>query len=149
MSQVSIHFRCFELTIVVLNDQNQVITVPRRLLDPRRPVGPPSKSDKEEMLIPFEPMLPLDTRRVISHQYNILGAQAVVSSPALVESTSLLFAYGLDLFMTRGLNPSGSFDILSDNFNKAQLLLTLAGLSVGIFVAKPAVTRKKLNARWY
>lgn len=101
------------------------------------------------MLIPFEPMLQLDTRRVISHKYNILGAKAVISTPALVESTSLLLAHGLDLFLTRGLNPSGSFDILSDNFNKIQLLLTLAGLSVGIFVAKPAVTRKKLMARWY
>jgi hypothetical protein len=30
-----------------------------------------------------------------------------------------------------------------------QLLLTLAGLSVGIAVAKPAVQRKMLNMRWY
>ena len=51
--------------------------------------------------------------------------------------------------MTRGLNPSGTFDILSDNFNKVQLLLTLAVLSVGIAVAKPAVDRKMLNARWF
>jgi hypothetical protein len=29
------------------------------------------------------------------------------------------------------------------------LLLTLAGLSGGIFIAKPAVRRKMLQAKWY
>jgi len=75
--------------------------------------------------------------------------KSLISSPALVESTSLLFAYGLDLFFTRALTPSGTFDILSDNFNKAQILLTLAVLGGGIMVARPAVTRKALKARWY
>lgn len=132
-----------------INEQGQVATIPRRLLDPRRPVGPPSKSDKEEQLIPYDPLVGPDTRRVISHKYPILGARAIISSPALLESTSLLLTHGLDLFLTRGVNPSGTFDILSDNFNKIQLLLTLAGLSGGIFIAKPAVRRKMLQAKWY
>lgn len=139
-------------------------SIPRRLLDPRRPVGKPTSSDKEEFLIPYDPLIPPEPKKVISHNYNvrtvvkqclcahteqILGAKSLVSSPALLESTSLLFAHGLDLFLTRGLNPSGTFDILSDSFNKAQLLLTLAVLSAGIIVAKPAVQRKALRARWY
>ena len=61
----------------------------------------------------------------------------------------MLLAHGLDLFMTRGLNPSGTFDILSDTFNKFQLLITLAVLSIGIGVAKPAVTKKALKMRWF
>lgn len=32
--------------------------------------------------------------------------------------------------------PSGTFDILSDSFNKAQLVLTILGLSVGIAAVK-------------
>lgn len=66
-----------------------------------------------------------------------------------MESTSLLFAHGLDLFLTRGVNPSGTFDMLTDSFNKAQLLLTLAVLSVGLAVAKPAVDRAALKAKWF
>ena len=53
------------------------------------------------------------------------------------------------MFLTRGLTPSGTFDILSDSFNKVQLLLTLVVLSIGIAVAKPAVERKALRAKWY
>ncbi|ORY24884.1 putative endoplasmic reticulum protein [Naematelia encephala] len=135
--------------LVYVNGLNQVVTVPRRLLDPRRHVGKPTAGDKEEMLIPYDPFIGIDPKRVISHQNQVLGANHLESSPALVESTSLLLAYGLDLFLTRGLTPSGSFDILSDNFNKAQLLLTLAGLTGGILVAGPAVRRKNLRARWY
>ncbi len=79
----------------------------------------------------------------------MLGTKSLISSPALLESTSLLFTHGLDMFLTRGLNPSGTFDILSDRFNKPQLLLTLAVLSIGIIVARPAVQRKALRAKWY
>lgn len=79
----------------------------------------------------------------------VLGIDTLTTSPALLESTSLLFAHGLDLFLTRGLAPSGTFDILSDSFNKVQLLLTLAVLSGGIAVAKPAVRQKALKAKWF
>ena len=132
-----------------VNERNQVVTIPRRLLDPRRPTGKPTAADKEEMLIPYDPFLPSDPKRVVSHKYQVLGADHLTSSPALVESTTLLLAHGLDLFFTRGVNPSGTFDILTDSFNKAQLLLTLAGLSVGIAIAKPAVQRKALKAKWF
>lgn len=156
-----------------MNNRNQIISIPRRLLDPRRPMGKPTSKDKEEMLIPYDNMIAIDTRKIISHEYQVRlplhggdqsecdaewywtwwkqvqGATSLLSSPALVESTSLLLAYGQDLFLTRGLTPSGTFDILSDNFNKIQLLLTLGGLSAGIFVAKPAVKRKWLRMKWY
>ncbi|KAK4687456.1 ER membrane protein complex subunit 1, partial [Tremellales sp. Uapishka_1] len=135
--------------LVYVNSRNQLASLPRRLLDPRRPIGKPTSGDKEEMLIPYNALLPHDTRMVISHTNEILGAESIASSPALLESTSLLFVYGLDLYQTRGLTPSGTFDILSDSFNKVQLLLTLAGLSIGIFIAKPAVQRKMLRSKWY
>ncbi|KAL0247478.1 hypothetical protein I308_103543 [Cryptococcus tetragattii IND107] len=135
--------------LILVNNRNQITSIPRRLLDPRRPMGKPTSRDKEEMLIPYDNMISIDTRKIISHKYQVQGTTSLRSSPALVESTSLLLAYGQDLFLTRGLTPSGTFDILSDNFNKIQLLLTLGGLSAGIFVARPAVKRKWLRMKWY
>jgi hypothetical protein len=52
------------------------------------------------------------------------------------------------VFLTR-VAPSSTFDILNKNFNKAQLVLTISGLAVGIFIAKPMVRRKRLRERWY
>ena len=132
-----------------INDKNQVATISRRLLDPRRPTGKPSSADKEEMLIPYDASLPLNSRSILSHAYQVFGASHLTSSPALVESTSLLLVYGLDLFFTRAVNPSGTFDILTDSFNKSQLLVTLMVLTGGIAVAKPAVQRKLLKAKWF
>ena len=100
------------------------------------------------MLIPYEALIPTDPKKVASHHYPVLGLRHIATSPSLLESTSLLFAHGLDLFGTR-LTPGGTFDLLSDSFNKPQLLLTLAVLSIGILVAKPAVERKRARAKWY
>ena len=71
----------------------------------------------------------------------------VVTSPALLESTSLVFASGLDLFFTR-VAPSGSFDVLSEGFSKEQLLGTILVLAIGLAVLRPLVRRKALRSRW-
>ena len=57
----------------------------------------------------------------------------ILTSPALLESTALVFAYGLDLFGTR-VAPSRTFDVLSEEFNKlkAQLVLTVGGLVLAV-----------------
>ncbi|KAL7421303.1 hypothetical protein Q5752_004188 [Cryptotrichosporon argae] len=135
--------------VVYVNSRGQLASIPRRLLDPRRPTGKPTSADKEEMLIPYDPFIQPDPKRVVTHRYPVLGLRHITSSPALLESTSLVLAHGTDMFLTRGLNPSGTFDILGDHFNKGQLVLTLAALGVGIGVARPAVRRKMLRAKWF
>ena len=72
----------------------------------------------------------------------------IITAPSLLESTSLVLAVGTDLFFTR-VATSGTFDVLSENFNKVQLVLTVVGLAVAIAVTKPMVRRKKLRERWY
>lgn len=44
--------------------------IPRRMLDPRRP-DIPSKADREEMLIPFDPLLIADPKRTLSHANDV------------------------------------------------------------------------------
>ena len=60
----------------------------------------------------------------------------------------MIFAYGLDLFGSR-VTPSSTFDVLSESFNKAQLVLTVGGLTIAIAIAKPMVNRRKLKERWF
>jgi len=68
--------------------------------------------------------------------------------PTQLESTSLVFAYGLDMFLTR-VSPSGTFDVLSENFNKIQLVCTVIGLAVAIGVTNRLVKNRAMKARWY
>ncbi|KAJ8590457.1 DUF1620-domain-containing protein, partial [Rhizopogon salebrosus TDB-379] len=83
-----------------------------------------------------------------SRSLQVENVRCIVTSPSLLESTSFVFVYGLDLFFTRTA-PSGMFDVLSENFNKVQLVLTVVGLGIAIMVTKPMVRRKKLHERWY
>jgi ER membrane protein complex subunit 1 len=70
-----------------------------------------------------------------------------MTSPALLESTSLVLGMGVDLFFTR-VSPSGEFDVLGEGFNKVQLLATIFALAIGLMVMKPLVRRKLLKQRW-
>ncbi|KAG8725818.1 hypothetical protein FRC12_024007 [Ceratobasidium sp. 428] len=120
----------------------------RRMLDPRRPMQKPTAEEQEEMLMQYDAILPADTRRIITHENQVLGIEHIITSPTLLESTSCVLVYGLDLFHTR-VTPSGTFDLLGAGFNKAQLVLTIVGLSVAIAVVRPLVARKQLHAKWY
>ena len=52
------------------------------------------------------------------------------------------------MFLTR-VAPSNTFDVLSENFNKAQLVFTVSGLLLAIVITRPMVERKRLREKWY
>lgn len=129
-------------------DTYQVFGLSKRFLDPRRPQRTLTSEDKEEMLIPYEPTIPDNKKFILSYNLPIYGIRQIATSPALLESTSLVLAYGLDLWFTREA-PSKTFDVLSEDFSKGTLLATILGLVVGILITKPPVRRKNINSRWY
>ena len=64
----------------------------------------------------------------------------VITSPSLLESTSLVFAFGtVDIFGSR-VSPIGAFDILGKGFSKLQLVLTVVALAVGTTLVAPFVS---------
>ncbi|KAI0270649.1 DUF1620-domain-containing protein [Gloeopeniophorella convolvens] len=134
--------------IIVANANGQIQSFPHIMLNPRRPKTKPTAEEQEEWLVQYDPLLPDDPTRVLSHNYHVANVRRILTAPALLESTSLVFAYGLDLFCTR-VTPSGTFDVLSETFNKVQLVFTIGGLVAAIAVTKPMVGRKRLRERWY
>jgi len=90
----------------------------------------------------------LEPKWIISAGDTILGVRHILTAPSRLESTSFVFAFGLDLFFSQ-ISPSSTFDILGESFNKIQLVCTIAGLSAGIAVVRPMVNRKQLHAQWF
>ncbi|KAK4519912.1 uncharacterized protein ATC70_010156 [Mucor velutinosus] len=125
---------------------HQIMGVNKRLFDPRRPKDKPTKEDQEEQLFPYSP-IPDEKRLFLTYGLDVAGVKSIITSPSLLESTALVFAYGIDSFFTRS-SPSKQFDVLSEDFSKFQLLLTITGLVVGIWVTGPMVRRKRVNALW-
>lgn len=126
--------------LAVLADSSSIVGIPYGILDPRRPVGrDPTKDEQAEGLMRYTPTIEFDPKWYLNHKREVLGIKEVITSPALIESTSLVFAYGMDVFGTR-LTPSFSFDILGKSFNKFQMLATVAALAVATFVVAPLVS---------
>ncbi|TVY78526.1 ER membrane protein complex subunit, partial [Lachnellula suecica] len=127
---------------------NAIIGIPKTILDPRRPVGRnPTTPEMEEGLFQYQPYIDFDPKLVLTHKREVIGVKDVISSPAVLESTSLLFAYGIDIFGTR-VAPSAAFDILGKGFNKLSLVATVVALWLGVVVLAPMVRRKQINGRW-
>lgn len=125
--------------------RQSVMALNKRFLDPRRPLGPPSAMEKEEMLIPYMPISD-DPRMFLSYDLEVAGIKKIVTAPTMLESTAIVVAFGQDLFVTRHA-PSKTFDILNEDFSKSQLMLTMVVLIVIMFVTGPMVSPPHLRTR--
>lgn len=125
-----------------------VVAIPRMVLDPRRVVGrDPVAAEVEEGLTRYSPLIELDSRWLVTHERDVLGVDKIITAPAILESTSLVFGYGIDVFGTR-VTPSMAFDVLGKGFNKVTLIGTVVALTAGVLALGPMVRRKQINMRW-
>ncbi|KAI9684836.1 MAG: hypothetical protein M1829_000211 [Trizodia sp. TS-e1964] len=126
--------------LVTLRSSNALFAIPRNILNARRPVGrDPTPAEAEEGLFRYTPVIEFDPKFVLTHQREVVGIKDVITAPALLESTSLVLAYGLDVFGTR-VAPSMAFDVLGKGFGKLQLLGTVAAVAVGVAILAPMVS---------
>lgn len=126
--------------LAVVPDANGIVSIPRMLIDPRRPVGrEPTTDEQTEGLVKYVPVIEFDPKWYINHKREVFGVKKVIASPAVLESTSLVLAFGLDVFGTR-VTPSFAFDVLGKEFNKLQMLATVAALWGGVLFVAPLVS---------
>lgn len=135
--------------LCVLPDTNALVSISRAFLDPRRPVGrDATAAEMEEGLFKYSPMLDFEPKWILTHKRELMSISEVVTSPSLLESTSLVFAFGdVDLFLSR-VSPIGAFDLLGKGFSKLQLVLTVVALAVGTTVVAPFVRKKQIDGTW-
>ncbi|USP77706.1 hypothetical protein yc1106_04980 [Curvularia clavata] len=134
--------------LVTVPSINAIIGIPRSVIDPRRPVGrDPTAQEQSEGLVKYAPVINFDPKWHLTHKYEVLGIKEIITSESGIESTSLVFAYGHDMFGTR-VAPSFAFDILGKGFNKISMMLTVVGLFVGVLFVAPLVRRKQINTLW-
>lgn len=127
--------------LCVVPDLNSVFSISRAIVDPRRPVGrDPTAAEVEEGLFRYNPILDFEPKWMLNHKRDLISVSRIITIPSLLESTSLVFAFGdIDLFGTRTA-PIGAFDILGNGFSKLQLVLTVVALAVGTTLVAPFVS---------
>ncbi|BES94289.1 Protein of unknown function (DUF1620) [Nesidiocoris tenuis] len=123
-----------------------VMEMPWVLLDPRRSVMPTPEM-REEGIVPYIPELGLPHESIITYNHTLESIRGVHTSASGLESTCLVFVYGLDLFYTR-VTPSKTFDVLKDDFEYWLITAVLSALVTGAYVTKRLASRKALMLAW-
>jgi len=59
----------------------QVYLMDKRYLDPRRPLGTPTKDDQAEMLVPYDVELPFAPQLLATHQKQVVNLKGEGASP--------------------------------------------------------------------
>ncbi len=134
--------------LLVALDSYSIMSVSRRELDPGRPLGrEASASEREQGLFRYTPFIGDNRRNMLTRDKAVFGIKKIITTPALTESTSCVFAYGVDLFYGRTA-PSGTYDVLGNHFNKLQLVLTIIALGIATRVMGPIIQLRQLKTRW-
>jgi len=134
--------------ILIGTTSDQIVGLDKRLVDPRRPsIDVYSNDDREEGLIPYNSTLFVFDKIYVSYNKIIGNLREIITSPSLLESTSLVFAYGTDIFYIQS-TPSKTYDLISHDFNYTALLATVAILCVSSIIFAYITSRKDLNRMW-
>ncbi|KAL3860995.1 hypothetical protein ACJMK2_007088 [Sinanodonta woodiana] len=132
--------------VIIALKTGALFTLPKAFLDPRRPPTP-TQETMEEGTIPYSPDLPVNTEGIINYNQTLSNIQGIYTAPAGLESTSLVLAYGLDIFHTR-VEPSKMFDVLKEDFEHWIIASVLAIMFLLSFVTQKLAARKALNRAW-
>ncbi|ODQ80293.1 hypothetical protein BABINDRAFT_131600 [Babjeviella inositovora NRRL Y-12698] len=128
----------------------QILAVPKYVLSSRR-VANRLLTDYEKqefMNFPYDPVVPSKDWSIVSHGVGLGPLDGIVSYPTELESTSIVCSYGARHVFCSRTTPSGKFDVLSRDFDKHKLVLTIVALVVAVLFTRPMVQRKVLKDCW-
>ncbi|KAL9950542.1 hypothetical protein ACROYT_G043054 [Oculina patagonica] len=123
-----------------------ILSLPKNYLDPRRKFVP-TQQDREEGLHPYIPELGLNPLAFINYNQTVANLHGVYTAGSGLESTCLVFAYGLDLYWTR-ITPSRMFDVLKEDFDYWFIFGTLGILVLVTIVSQRLASIKMLRQAW-
>lgn len=134
--------------LILATLDGSVFTVDRKILDPRRPMGPLKEAEKLEGLRQYSELVPLITYLALSHTLTVEGVRQIISTTTDLESQTLVLAVGgPDIFFAR-TSPSRGFDLLPDSFNRVMLATVLIALIALYFILHRVVANKSLKKGW-
>ncbi len=124
-----------------------IFDIPRHFLDPRRPSVNTPPEMREPGLPPYVPELVFPPEAILNYNQTIRRTRGIVTAPSGLESTSVVFAYGLDIYCTR-VTPSKGFDLLKDDFDHYVIASVLVGLTAAAYITRKLSQRKNLKSAW-
>jgi hypothetical protein len=132
--------------VIVACKSGVIIDIPWVLIDPRRPMKM-TEVEKEEQLLPYMPEIPLNYEFSLNYYNYVYNVRGITTAASGLESTSLVFVYGLDIYFTR-VFPSKTFDLLREDFDYLFVSTLMFGLLIGTFLCKKLASSSNLKKAW-
>lgn len=141
-------------SLVCVTAENQVFSIKDMMFSARRPFPPVQKDfmqelkdkleeDLEEKEKPielkddkyprYEPVIPQQSKKYLSYDMKLVNLSEVMTFTTRLESTTQVFAYGHDLFLSR-MMPDNGYDLLDEDFSYIALFAFIVVLIIGDFV---------------
>lgn len=95
----------------------------------------------------YHPIMMLPPQATLNYNQTVFGVERLFVGTSGLESTCLVLATGLDIFLTEAA-PSKKFDTLNDDFPQALVIVALAGLTMAVLVARQKAREKSLSNLW-
>jgi len=134
--------------VLVGLSSGRLVGIDKRFLDFRRkPKELLTEEDKNEGVIPYMPELSFRFTEILNRNNTLFGLRGIQTAPASLESTSLVFSWGVDMFYTQ-VTPSGAFDMLNEDFEFMPLIVTMVVVAVLTLITSYLVAHKNLREAW-
>eukprot|EP00644_Phytophthora_capsici_P001787 jgi/Phyca11/526931/estExt2_fgenesh1_pm.C_PHYCAscaffold_140064 len=136
-------------SVLVGMETGQIFKLARNFIDPRQPEKPLTPEEQAEGLMMYSPLVPVYNRpqAMLTYNQTVENLKEISTASAELESTTLVFAHGLDMFYVR-MTPAKSFDLLPSDFNHEMLILLCLTFLAVTFVTKALAQRKALKTAW-
>jgi hypothetical protein len=102
----------------------------------------------EESLPPYAAVLPVVATDLVAHVHVLSNIRRIVAVPTHLESTSLIAAFGDDIFVAPVVFGNAPYDVLSPFFNYWLLFVSLGVVVAATAVTSVLATRKELYDKW-
>ncbi|CAF0712899.1 unnamed protein product [Brachionus calyciflorus] len=132
--------------VIVACQYGVIMEIPWILIDPRRPIKM-TEVEREENLLPYMPEIPLNYEFTLNYYNYVYNTRGISTAPSGLESTSLVFTYGLDIFFTR-VFPSKTFDMIREDFDYFFITTLMVGLVLGTLLTKKLAAASNLKKAW-
>jgi len=130
--------------LLMIMNSGQVYTIDKRMLSARRRDSEESMNTfDDEAIPPYKALIPMVHTGVLNYDLKLMGLSKIKTSWTYLESTSLVVAYGGDIFIV-AVQPEKSYDTLTDEFSQVAIIVTLILLIVGNVAAKKFFAWKKI-----
>ncbi|OMJ87407.1 hypothetical protein SteCoe_10915 [Stentor coeruleus] len=118
-------------SLVMILESNQIYLLDSAFLSPRRKLE--DNHDEglfDDPTLPiYKPNIPWSSVNIANYFIELEGITKLATTETWLESTSVVIAYDLDMFLIRVM-PEKSFDVLSEDFSKSAIVLTIGGLAL-------------------